>query len=192
MLKKGIVFILVTSLLVSCSFLQQVGKQTAEAINIRNCSFNLKNLESINIGGINVKNLKSLSLSDIFTLTTCLANKKLPIQMGLNVGASNPSEKDATISKMLWSCAVDDADLAHGTTSGSYRIPAQGSTVIPVSVNADAYDIFSSTGIDAVRSFIGTLTNDETITNRLSLKVKPTIQMGAATVTLPYISLAHN
>lgn len=192
MLKKGIVFILLTSVLVSCSFLQEVGKQTVEALNIRNCSFNLDGLESINIGGVNVKNIKSLTLSDIFKLTSCLAAKQLPVNLGINVGATNPSEKDASISKMLWACTIDDADLAQGSTTESFKIPAQGSTIIPISVNADAFNIFSSTGIDAVRSFIATLTDDNTITNRLAVKVKPTIQMGASTVTLPYISLAHN
>ena len=192
MLKKVIVFILVTSLLVSCTFLQQVGQQTVEALNIRNCSFNLDGLESINIGGINVKNLKSLTLQDIFTLTTCLNAKKLPINMGVNVGASNPSATDATISKMLWTCLIDEEELANGNTTEKFRIPAQGSTIIPINVNADGFKIFSSTGIDAVRSFIGTVTNSETITNRLAVKVKPTIEMGASTVTLPYISLAKN
>ena len=192
MLRKFIVFIAVTTLLVSCTFLQQIGKQTVEALNIRNCSFNLDGLESINIAGVNCKNLKSLTLSDVFKITSCLAAKQLPINLGVNVGASNPSDKDASVSKMLWACSIDDQDLANGSTSEAFRIPAQGSTIIPISVNADAFNIFSSTGIDAVRSFIGTITDDKTITNRLAVKVKPTIEMGASTVTLPYIQLAHN
>ena len=84
------------------------------------------------------------------------------------------------------------AVLAEGTTTGSYKIPAQGSTVIPISVTADAYQIFSSTGLEAVKSFIGTVTNNSTTSSRLAVKVKPTIEMGASTVTLPFISLASN
>ncbi|MBO4402286.1 MAG: hypothetical protein J5792_01170 [Bacteroidales bacterium] len=192
MIKKGIVFVLIASLFISCSVLQQLGKQTTEALNIRNCSFNLHSVDNVNIGGVDVKNLKSLSLGNIATLSACMLAKKLPITMGVNVGASNPSDKDASISKMLWQCTIDDISLAEGTTTGSYKIPAQGSTVIPISVTADAYQIFSSTGLEAVKSFIGTFTNNSTTSSRLAVKVKPTIEMGASTVTLPFISLASN
>lgn len=189
-MKKSIIFISIVLLATSCGLLKQLGQQTSEVVNVKNCKFNVKSVESINVAGINLKNLSSLSAGNIATLSACLLTKQLPVVMGIKVGASNPTEKDASVTHMDWLCCIDDVQMAGGSVSERYVIPAQGSVDIPLDVNMNVYDIFSAKGLDAIKSFIGSFNKDTGRSSRLSFKVRPTVEIGSASVSFPnYISL---
>ncbi|MBO4282010.1 MAG: hypothetical protein J5873_02305 [Bacteroidales bacterium] len=170
-------------------------KQLSQITNLKNCNFSLKSVESVQVAGINVKNLKSLTATDLVNLAACLSAKKLPVSLGVSVGVENPGTEAAALTRMEWVCTVDDKALANGIVNEKHTIPAQSMVSVPLRVNMDAYELFSSTGVDAVKAFIQSFSaeTDNSLSSRVAVKVKPTLTLGSATITFPnYITLLSN
>lgn len=181
------VFSLVSAVaFVSCSALQQLTQVT----NLKNCQYDLRKVESVQVAGINVTNFNGFSATDLINLAACIKNRKVPVTMGVQVGVDNPGATPATVTRMEWLCTVDDKQLATGVVSDRYSVPAGGSVTIPIKVNMDAYELFSSSGVDAVKAFINSFSKENNTSSRVAVKVKPTVSVGSATVTMPnYITL---
>ena len=188
-MKKGVVFMLAGLLLASCGALQQLSQLT----NIKNCTFALDKVESVQVAGVNVMNLSSFSATDLINLAACVKAKKVPVTLGVRVGVSNPGASTATVTRMDWLCTVDNKQMATGVVSDRYSVPAGGSVSIPLKVNMDAYDLFSSSGVDAIKAFINSFSKEDHTSSRVAVKVKPTVDLGSTTVTMPnYITLISN
>ena len=185
-MKKGVVFMLAGLLLASCGALQQLSQLT----NIKNCTFALDKVDSVQVAGVNVMNLSSFSATDLINLAACVKAKKVPVTLGVRVGVSNPGASTATVTRMDWLCTVDNKQMATGVVSDRYSVPAGGSVTIPLRVNMDAYELFSSSGVDAIKAFINSFSKEDHTSSRVAVKVKPTVELGSATVTMPnYITL---
>lgn len=183
------IFAVAAVMATSCGTLQHLSQIT----NLKNCNFSLRSVESVQVAGINVKNLKSLSAADLVTIAACISAKKLPVSLGVSVGVDNPGADAAAVTRMEWVCTVDDKALATGIVSDKVTVPAQSSVTIPLRVNMDAYELFSSTGVDAVKTFIQSFSTDDSVSSRVAVKVKPTVTVGSATITFPnYITLLSN
>jgi len=185
----GIIILMAAVTMVSCDALQQLSRVT----NLRNCNFSLNKVESVQVAGINVTNFNGFSATDLLNLAACIKSKKLPVVLGVQVGVDNPGSQPATVTRMEWLCTVDDRQMATGVVSDRHSVPAGGSINIPLKVNMDAYDIFSSSGVDAVKAFINSFSKEDHTSSRVAVKVKPTVSVGSATVTMPnYITLISN
>ncbi|MBP5395732.1 MAG: LEA type 2 family protein [Bacteroidales bacterium] len=185
-MKKGIVYIALAVLITSCDTLQQLTSIT----NLKNCNFALNRVDNVQVAGINVTNFNGFSATDLLNIAACVASKKIPVVMGVQVGVDNPGATTATVTRMEWLCTVDDKQLATGVVSDKYTVPAGGSVSIPLRVNMDAYELFSSSGVDAVKAFINSFSKENHTSSRVAVKVKPTVTVGSATVTMPnYITL---
>ena len=189
-MKKGLgVCVLAGLLMVSCDALQQLTQLT----NVKNCTFELDKVESVQVAGINVMNLSGFSAIDLVNLAACIKAKKVPVSLGVRVGVANPGASAATVTRMDWLCTVDNKQMATGVISDRYSVPAGGSVSIPLKVNMDAYDLFSSSGVDAIKAFINSFSKEDHTSSRVAVKVKPTVELGSATVTMPnYITLISN
>ncbi|MBO7623857.1 MAG: LEA type 2 family protein [Bacteroidales bacterium] len=185
-MKKGIIVLVAGFLFVSCGAVQQLAKIT----NLKNCNFDLRKVESVQVAGINVTNFNGFTATDLVNLAACVASKKIPVVLGVQVGVDNPGATSATVTRMEWLCTVDDKQLATGVVSDRYSVPAGGSVTIPLRVNMDAYELFSSSGVDAIKAFINSFSKEDHTSSRVAVKVKPTVELGSATVTMPnYITL---
>lgn len=188
-MKKIFAFLLLGVMLSACGTFKQLG----QIANLRNCKFDLDKVESVQVAGINVNNLSSFSAADLLKVAACIKAKKVPVVMNVKVGVDNPGVSEATVTRMEWVCTVDDQSLATGVIADKFSVPAGGSTVIPLKVNMDAYDLFSSSGVDAVKAFINSFSKDDNTSSRVAVKVKPTVNLGGATVSFPnYITLISN
>ena len=188
-MKKAAFIFIVGLLFVSCSAIQQIAKVT----NLKNCTFDLQKIENVQVAGINVTNFNGFSAADLVNLAACIKNKRVPVVLGVQVGVDNPGASSATVTRMEWLCTVDNKQMATGVVSDRYSIPAGGSVTIPLKVSMDAYDLFSSSGVDAVKAFINSFSKDDHTSSRVAVKVKPTVELGSATVTMPnYITLISN
>lgn len=188
-MKKFFAFLLLGVMLSSCGAFQQL----TQMANLRNCSFDLDKVDNVTVAGINVNNLSSFSAADLLKVAACIKAKKVPVEMNVKVGVDNPGTTDATVTRMQWVCTVDDQSLATGTVAEKFTVPASGSTTIPIKVNMNAYDIFSSSGVEAVKAFVNSFSKEDNTSSRVAVKVKPTVSLGGATVTFPnYITLLSN
>lgn len=188
-MKKFFLLVLLAIISISCGTFKQLQQIAA----LRNCSFDLKNVESVEVAGIDVKNLKNLTANDLIKLGLCVATKSVPISMVVDVEVGNDSKSTTTVTNMDWICTVDGKNLAKGTINDNFNILAGSVVQIPIKVDMDAYSLFSSTGVDAIKTFINSFSKETSTSSRIEVKVKPTLEAGAAKITFPkYITLLSN
>ncbi|MBP5677952.1 MAG: hypothetical protein J6W88_05605 [Bacteroidales bacterium] len=178
-------------LLSSCDVLLDIANQAASVANLANCEFNLKNVSNVSVAGVNVKNLTKgeLTATDVVKLVAAYQSKKVPLSMDVNVDITNPTTTQASMTAMDWILAIDGTDMASGINSRSYTIKPSNTTTVPLGVNAELADLFSKKGLDALKNFASSFTN-EGISSKVGLRVKPSINVGSQQVPFPnYIKL---
>ena len=191
---KKITFALVIAgsiLLSSCDILTQVADQFTSVANLANCEFNLKNVTNVSVAGVNVKNLTqgNLTATDVVKLVAAYQSKKVPLAMDVNVDITNPTTTKAAMTALDWILAIDGTDMANGVNTQSYTIKPSATTTVPLGVNAELADLFSSKGVEALKNFASSFTSDG-ISSKVGLRVKPSINVGTAQVPFPnYITL---
>ena len=178
-------------LLSSCDVLTQVADQFTSVANLVNCEFNLKNVSNVSVAGVNVKNLTqgNLTATDVVKLVAAYQSKKVPLAMDVNVDITNPTTTKAAMTALDWILAIDGTDMANGVNTNSYTIKPSTTTTVPLGVNAELADLFSKKGVEALKTFASSFTN-EGISSKVGLRVKPSISVGTAQVSFPdYIKL---
>ena len=191
---KKITFALVLAgsiLLSSCDVLTQVADQFVSVANLANCDFSLKNVTNVNVAGVNVKILTqgNLTAADVVKLVAAYQSKKVPLAMDVNVDIKNPTTTQAAMTALDWILAIDGTDMANGVNTKSYTIKPSTTTTVPLGVNTDLGDLFSKKGVEALKTFASSFTN-EGISSKVGLRVKPSMSVGTAVVPFPnYIAL---
>ncbi|MBR4300653.1 MAG: hypothetical protein IKT84_01885 [Bacteroidales bacterium] len=180
-MKKFIGILAVSFLFVSCDIWSQI-EQTAA---LQNCKFSLKNVQDVSIAGVKLKNFKNLTASDVVKLTAAIANKKIPLDLNVNVGIQNPSQQVAAINGLDWICAIDGKDFVSGAVNKKYTIPANSNISMPLAVNTDIYTLFSSGNLDALKNFISSFSGSDATSSRVAIKVKPSVYIGEQKVQFP-------
>lgn len=170
----------------SCEMLQSVANQAASLANLVNCEYSLKNVSNLTIGGVNIKGLTNgnVTAADIINLTSALVNKKIPMNMDVNIDIKNPTENNAALTAMDWILDIDNSEFAQGNSSKNYTIKSKATTAVPLAVNTDLYSMFSSKGIEAVKTFIKSFSKDGT-SSKVGLRIKPSLNVGSYVVPLP-------
>ena len=191
---KKITFILVlagTILLSSCELINGSLGQFSDIANLRNCEFNLKNVNNVSVAGVNLKNITNgnISATDVIKLVAAYQNKSVPLSMNVNINVKNPTEQQAAMSALDWILAIDGTDMASGVNNRSYTITPKATTTVPLGVNADLGQLFSKKGVDALKNFASSFNSDGT-SSKVGLRIKPSLNVGSQQVPFPdYIKL---
>ncbi len=192
MKKITLVLVLAGSILLSsCDVLLQVANQFSSVANLANCDFALKNVSNVSVAGVNVKNLTkgNLSATDVVKLVAAYQTKQVPLAMDVNVDVTNPTTTQAAMTALDWILAIDGKDMANGVNTKSYTIKPSATTTVPLGVNTDLGNLFSQQGLDALKTFASSFSN-EGISSKVGLRVKPSIAVGTTQVPFPnYINL---
>lgn len=190
-MKKLIALVAVCLICVSCDVMNQV----AETANlVRKCKFSLDNVQSVSLAGINLKNINtsSLTATNVAKLGAALLTKNLPLNMTVNVGIQNPTAKPASLNAMDWKVAIDNMEMATGSTNKKVSVPSKSKTAMPLSFNINTYDVFSKDGISAVKNFVSSFSQKDATSSRVAIKVNPTVAIGSQSLKLGYMTLAKN
>ncbi|MBQ9639440.1 MAG: LEA type 2 family protein [Bacteroidales bacterium] len=174
-----------------CSVLQNVGSQIQSVSNLRNCEYKMKDVSQVSVAGVDVKSITggNIKATDVLKLAAALTSKKVPLSMNVNVNVTNPTTSPASLTAMDWILEIDGTQFASGTSTQAYNIPASGTTTIPLPVNTDVYSMFSQSGIDALKNFVGSFAGDGT-SSKIGIKIKPSISVGGVNIPSPtYINL---
>ena len=175
----------------SCDVLTEIASQFSSVANLANCDFSLKNVSNVSVAGVNVKNVTqgNLSATDVVKLVAAYQSKKVPLSMNVNIDVTNPTTTQAAMTALDWILAIDGTDMANGVNSNSYTIKPSATTTVPLGVNADLGDLFSKKGVDALKTFASSFTN-EGISSSVGLRVRPSLSVGTSQVPFPdYIKL---
>ena len=191
---KKITFALVLAgsiLLSSCDILTDLASQFNSVANLANCEFNLKNVSNVTVAGVNVKNVTNgtRSATDVLKLVAAYQAKKVPLAMNVNVDVTNPTTTQAAMTALDWILSIDGTDMANGVNSNSYTIRPSATTTVPLGVNAELADLFSKKSVEALKNFAASF-NNEGISSKVGLRVKPSLNVGSTLVPFPnYITL---
>ena len=178
-------------LLSSCDVLVDIANQFSSVANLANCDFSLKNVSNVTVAGVNVKNVTqgNLSATDVVKLVAAYQSKKVPLAMNVNVDVTNPTTTQAAMTALDWILAIDGTDMASGVNSNSYTIKPSATTTVPLGVNADLAELFSSKSVEALKTFASSFSN-EGISSKVGLRVRPSLSVGSTQVPFPnYINL---
>ena len=175
----------------SCDILNDMLNQANSVANLKNCEFSLKNVSNVNVAGVNVKNLSQgkLTAADVVKLVAAYQSKQVPLSMNLNMDVKNPTTQEAALSVLDWILAIDGTDMASGTNTQKYTIKPSTTSTVPLGVSTDLGSLFSKKGLDALKTFASSFTN-EGISSKVGVKVKPSLVVGTTTIPYPsYITL---
>jgi LEA14-like dessication related protein len=158
--------------LVSCSAVQS-------ALQIVNCKYDIAGVASPTIAGVslnNITNLSQINAMDLLKLTTAFATKNFPLNVTINVKATNPGNIAATVQRLDWAIDLEQKEILKGAINQTISVPANGgSTIIPVSVGIDLFQAFSGETKDNLLNLAMSIANIGESSSKVSIRVKPTV-----------------
>jgi hypothetical protein len=178
------------TLFASCDVVNQV----SQAKNLAKCDFRLESIQNLNLAGINVQNVNSLSdftMFDAAKLASAFSSSQVPLDFTLNVEAKNPNTSPAGMTRIDWILLIDDIEMTRGILDKPITIPANnGSAMIPMHINVDLKKALAGKGADAIINFGLNLAGSGNKPSRFTLQMKPTISVAGIPIAYPgYINV---
>jgi len=184
---KKVILALVLALMLSfpsCDVLRQV----QEMQMLAKCEFRIHKVTDINLAGVNVSNIQSLSdvsVLDALLLTNAFLSNQLPLNFNLNLQVKNPNEQSASLNQIEWVLFIDDLQMLEGTINERFMVgPAETST-LPVQIGFNLAEVLSGERRDKVLDFGLGLADGTGSTTRVMVKLKPSVMVGQRSVMYP-------
>jgi LEA14-like dessication related protein len=174
----------------SCNFLKEIS-------TLGKCEFRVTTLEDPEIAGVDVSRIRSftdLNMVDMGIISASMLKGDLPLSFTLNVEARNPNPAMAALNSLEYLAFIDDVEVARGSLDRRIEIPASGGvTTIPLRLSTDLIDILKKDSRQALVNFGLNLADAGNRPTRVSIKVKPTILVGAMEINYPgYFTVKHD
>ena len=174
----------------SCNFLKEIS-------TLGKCEFRVTTLVDPEIAGVDVSQIRSftdLNFIDMGIISASMLKGDLPLSFTLNVEARNPNPVMAALNSLEYLAFIDDVEVARGNLDRRIEIPANGGvTTIPMRLNTDLIDILKKDSRQALVNFGLNLADAGNRPTRVSIKVKPTILVGAMEINYPgYFTVKHD
>ena len=182
--KKTLIILFVALGLSSCEILNQV----AQVANFANCTFDLKNINNIQMLGVNLNKgmtKESLNVTQLLTLTNAIMSKTLPVTFNVNVNVSNPNAIAAAMSKMDYIVSLNGKQVISTTMNQSVNVPANSNSVVTIPITTDLFQLFSGESADAIVNLAFKLAGASSQPVNLGLKVKPYISVNGQQLAYP-------
>jgi LEA14-like dessication related protein len=174
----------------SCNFLKEIS-------TLGKCEFRMTTLEDPAIAGVDVSQVRSftdLNFADMGIISASILKGDLPLSFTLNVEVRNPNPAMAALNRLEYLAFIDDVEVARGHLDRRIEIPASGGiSTIPLRLNTDLIDILKKDSRQALVNFGLNLADAGKRPTRVSIKVKPTILVGAMEINYPgYFTVKHD
>jgi len=174
----------------SCNFLKEIS-------TLGKCEFRVTTLEDPEIAGVDVSHVRSftdLSFVDMGVISASFLKGDLPLSFTLNVEVRNPNPAMAALNGLEYLAFIDDVEVASGQLDRRIEIPANGGVEsIPLRLNTDLIDILKKDSRQALVNFGLNLADAGNRPTRVSIKIKPTILVGAMEINYPgYFTVQHD
>ncbi len=185
--------ILVTGCLIwlcSCSYLKELSA-------LKECEFRMGTLENPMLAGVDISKIvttKDYSLEQTGKITKSVLQGTLPLSFILNVEVKNPNLMNASMNKIEYQAFIDNTQVAAGSIAEHIVIPAGGGIAnIPVKVETDILDLLKKEPINTLLNYTLNLADDGKRPVRVSLKIKPWIEIGTRDVEYPgYLTITKD
>ena len=170
-----------------------VAKQARQASDLANCDFRILSVDDVNMGGVRMQNIKSvsdLSFTDVALIMAGLTSPTFPLSLQLNIEGRNPNTRDAGLNRLEWILFIDDNQMTSGILDTPFNIPANSVSVVPVQIGLDLKQVLSGKSSGAILNFCMNLAGVGKVPTRFKIKLKPTIIVSGKARTYPgYITV---
>lgn len=173
----------------SCELLNQV----AQMANFANCTFDLKNVDHIQMLGINLDKGMSkadLNATQLLNLANAIMKKELPVTFNVNLDVSNPNSIAASMAKMDYIVSLNGKQVISTTMNKSVNVPANASSIVSIPITTDLFQLFSGESAEAIINLAFKLAGASSDPVDLGLQVKPYITINNQQLAYPnYITI---
>ena len=192
-MKRTLVAVIVAGSLLcgSCTFLDNLANNLSSIANLANCEYTLKDVSNVSVAGVNVKNVTSgnISATDVVKLVSAITTKSVPLALNVNINVKNPTTRSALLTMMDWALDIAKTEFATGVTNQNYNIGASTTTTVPLGVSTDLYRLFSSDGLESLKTFASSF-NSQGTSSQLGLRIRPSVSVAGQTIKSPsYIQI---
>jgi LEA14-like dessication related protein len=162
-------------------------------ISLLTCNFRIDNVNNPTLAGVNVSSLNDLTKLDAATaikVTATLLSGSLPLSVMVHIGVSNPNSTAAQIAGLDWILLFNDVQVITGALQQQvYVAPNGGAASIPLTIQTDLAALFKNDSLDKMLQFANGLLHVGEKNAKVTLKIQPTIAVGAQPVKMGYITL---
>ncbi|HEV7348169.1 hypothetical protein [Telluribacter sp.] len=191
----GIVALLVALVFSQCS----VSRQIKEAKALADCKYNITSADSIYLAGIDVREFRAIrnpsdvDLARFPRLGVALLRRDVPLNLRLNLSIMNPTNRVAAVNQLEYKILLADTELFNGLLNRRIEVaPDSGRTIVPVSLNTNAYELISNpqTRADFMAMLEALSGKADAKPTVLTIQVRPTLSVGDKQVDYPgYITI---
>ena len=168
-------------------------RQAKYASNLAKCDFRIQSVQDVNIAGVLVQNIRSISdmsLTDMARIMGSLTSPTVPLSLQLNLEGRNPNSDPAGLNRLEWVLFIDEIQMTSGVLEKPFVIPGKSVTNIPVQVAVDLKTVLNGKSADAILNFGMNLAGVGNVPTRFRIRLKPTIYVGKTALTYPaYITV---
>ncbi len=165
-----------------------VARQAQQASNLANCEFRILSVDHINLAGIELQNIQTISdlgMSDVARILGGFTSPTFPLSLQLNIEGRNPNEKPAGLNRLEWILFIDEIQMTTGILDKPFVIPSLGTLTVPVDVGLDLKQVLSGKSAMAMLNFCLNLAGTGITPTRFKIKLKPTVIVAGKALTYP-------
>ena len=181
-MKKIIAILLITTSLSGCSIL-------SELTALSKCEFSFHSAQNPVVAGVDVMRIQTysdLTFMDGQRLVSNILQKKLPFGITANIEVKNPGITTAALNNIEWIAFIDDIRISSGRVDNRVEIPGSGGTaIVPIRIETDLFEYLQGDNPKTMLNFALNLVDAGGQPTRLSLKIKPSVYVGATMVPYP-------
>ena len=179
---KLILCFFITITLTNCSSLKQL-------LSFSKCEFRIISVQKIVLAGVNLneKTTKNdFNLADLGIFSQYAIRGTIPLNLILNLEVKNPNAQTASVIKLEWIAYLDDHEILTGLIDQRIEIPGNNGTQnIPLSIQCDLAKILTSSSASSIANLALNLMEVGQTTSKLTVKIKPTINVSSYALTYP-------
>lgn len=187
--KRTLIILFVALGLSSCDLLNQV----AQMATFANCTFDFKNVDHIQMLGINLgrgMSKNDLNATQLLNLANALMKKELPVSFNVNLNVDNPNSIAASMTKMDYILSLNGKQVISTTMNNSVNVPANSNQTVTIPITTDLFQLFSGESAEAILNLAFKLAGASSDPVNLGLQVKPYITINNQQLAYPnYITI---
>jgi LEA14-like dessication related protein len=192
-LKIAIVLFITGTAFMSCDVLSGIA-------SFVNCKYEFAGFSNPSVAGIdlsNIANVNDLSAVSLLKLTSGILSGSLPLNITVNVNATNPNSAKAQIAGLDWEIHLNSrgnwTNILSGTLNHAVSIPGNGGqTVIPIIIQTDLLHLFKNESKDNILGFVNNLLNAGDASSNVKIRIRPSIMVGGQKISTDFIILSKN
>lgn len=179
-----------------------VSRQVTEAKALGDCRYAIKSADSITLSGYDIQQFRNMRSIEDFNplkyprIAAGLLTRNIPLNARINLGITNPTNKNAGINQLEYRILLAGQELFQGFLNQRIEVaPGGGQTTVPIRLNANAYQLLTDDKTrEAFTQFVSNLSGaDDSKPSRVTIKIKPTLDIGNKAINYPgYITIEQD